>query len=200
MKPFLVHCFSVFVAIHVTQVGQCQTTNAIPNNIFLTDNERLFWYKPSGEKVVKLDAIKDAQKSVESLPASDDPEGNWGTPTNGFQLGLRLGKIIYTNGEPIIARTLMRNVTGQTQTFFPPVRIVVRKHGNEIEMKEDKTNPLHVREISTPPIIRVFPQTQRLSSQDLCQIYDLTQSGEYVIQAICTRPNVSSQIQVITIR
>lgn len=46
----------------------------------------------------------------EYFPAEQFPEGNWGKATNDLQLSLRFNKSIYTNGEPIVATILIRNV------------------------------------------------------------------------------------------
>ena len=44
-------------------------------------------------------------------PAEDDPEGHWGAPSEGYQLSIRLEKETFTNGEPITASVLLRNVS-----------------------------------------------------------------------------------------
>lgn len=46
----------------------------------------------------------------ESLPAVEFPKGNWGAVEGNIQLSLRFDKESYTNGEPIVATVILRNV------------------------------------------------------------------------------------------
>jgi hypothetical protein len=165
-----------------------QMTNVIPTNVFLTDVNSLFWYRHH-ERLVEVKRIKDAQKLPESMPAKQDPEGHWGEITNGLQMSLRFEKQIFTNGEPIDAIALIRNVTNQPVVFFQPVRILATKDGHSLKRKDDTG----VIVISTPLEATVFPQTQKRNRERLDQIYDLTQNGEYIFQAVCVRPAVASQ-------
>lgn len=175
------------------------STNSIPSNIFLTDNGTLFWYKHTGEKVVHIKDIEAAKNSLESQPASQDQEGHWGLATNGFQLSLRFEKETFTNGEPITAIILMRNITEQTQTYHRPPQILAFKDGKQLEKKRDG-NEIEVETITRLPQETLFPQTQHKDRQTLNGIYDLTQSGEYVFQAVCHRPEVASQKVSILIK
>jgi hypothetical protein len=179
----------LFLALGVVQCLSVPTTNAIPSNLFLTDNGFLFWYRHSGERVVRLKDIQEAEKNPESRPSGQYPEGNWGESTNGFQLSLRLEKQVFTNGEPIIAVTLMRNITNQPLTYFYPIYIVAQKNGKPIK---NKNNPGYI-EITMLPDITVFPQTQREDYRNLNQLYDLSENGDYIFQAVCHHPQVSSR-------
>ena len=51
--------------------------------------------------------------SHERLPSEDDPGGNWGSPTNGVQMSVRLYQTNFTTGDAVSAVVLLRNV-GQT--------------------------------------------------------------------------------------
>lgn len=86
-------------------------TNAIPSGVFVTDDGKLFWSNSSGQRLMPTNKINAAQKSPESRPADEDPEGSWGRVQNGFQLSIRTDKRSYAVGEPIKATILLRNVT-----------------------------------------------------------------------------------------
>ena len=189
-----------FLIFGVAQViAGVPSTNTIPTNLFLTDNGSLFWYKNStGERVVHIKDIETATNSPESRPADQDPEGHWGQATNGFQISLRFEKGLFTNGESIVAITLMRNITSQPQNYFRPIQIVATKDGKPLDRKDKKE--IDVIEITMPPETTVFPQTQQKNRVRLDQIYDLTQSGEYVFQAVCRHPEVASQKVSILIK
>ncbi len=198
-KNWLVSIFT-FLAFGIIQViAGVPSTNSIPTNLFLTDNGSLFWYKNStGERVVHIKDIETATNSPESRPADQDPEGHWGQATNGFQISLRFEKGLFTNGESIVAITLMRNITSQPQNYFRPIQIVAIKDGKRLERKDKKE--IDVIEITMPPETTVFPQTQQKNHVRLDQIYDLTQSGEYVFQAVCHHPEVTSQKVSVVIK
>ena len=165
------------------------TTNSIPPNLFLTDSGFLFWYKSSGEKLIRVADIRAAEKSRESLPAEQYPEGNWGTATNGFQLSLRFSKPTFTNGESVAAVMLMRNVTNKPEVYFRPTKILATKDGKLLKRKDDNG----MMEITVSPEVTLFPQTQHRYQENLAQSYNLSEGGAYVFQAVCHHPEVSSQ-------
>ena len=55
--------------------------------------------------------------SLGTLAADEDPDGNWGLVTDGFQLSIRFSKSTYTNGEPIEALVIFRNVSDRSREF-----------------------------------------------------------------------------------
>lgn len=166
-----------------------QVTNSIPTNIFLTDNGFLLKFKKSGEMVVDVQSIKDAEKSPESRPAIKDPQGNWGEATNGFQMSIRLAKTNYSAGEPVTAIVLIRNVAQKSETYFRPVGIVAMRNGNVLKRKNG-TGPF---EITVPPQTSLFPQTQHRYQIEINKDYDLGESGNYTFQAECKQPGVASK-------
>lgn len=167
---------------------KAQTTNSIPKNIFLTDDGKVFWYK-SGQRLIDVRKIEAAQNSSESRPASEDPEGHWGQATNGFQLSLRFERRTFTNGETIVATVLMRNITDRPQTYFRPIQIVAIKDGNVLKRKDN----MEPKQITVSPETTLFPQTQHKYKENLSQIFDLAENGEYIFQAVSNQPNVTSQ-------
>lgn len=188
-------CFITALACALVQGGFAQSTSFIPPNLFLTDNGRLFWYRSSGERVVDVAMIREAEKSLESRPSDDYLQGNWGQATNGFQLSLRFGKSIFTNGEPIMATILMRNITDTPQTYYRPIKIIVEKDGKVLRRK----NESGLLESHAPPMKTLFPQTQDKYIRNIQRIYTLSSDGKYLVQAVSGRPSVSSKSVSITI-
>ena len=154
------------------------TTNRIPANVFLTDEgpRPLFWYRRSGERLIEVRRIEEAQHSKECRPASEDSEGHWGPVTNGFQLSLRFAKEVYSNGEPVAATILVRNVSGVRQQYMFPARVVAAKDGNPLKRKGD------IGVTIAGPFRFLYPQTQARYQEDLKQVYGLT-PGEYTFWA-----------------
>lgn len=179
----------------VTQAILAQTTNFIPSNVFPTDNGFLFSYKQSGEKVVSINKIREAEHLPECHPAEDDPDGHWGLATNGFQLSLRFKKMTFTNGEPLVAIMFIRNITNNSLSYFRPSYVIARKDGNILKRK-DETG---LMEITALPITTIFPQTQNKYLENLDKSYDLSENGNYIFQATCAHSAVFSQPVVIVI-
>ena len=80
--------------------------------------------------------IESAKHAKDCRPAEQDPEGHWGQPTEGFQLSIRLQKESFTNGEPVTACVILRNVSGRlfrylTARFDDPMSKIVLMRGQE---------------------------------------------------------------------
>src|SRR5208282_4622230 len=100
--------FLIFTIFTICLVPKADETN----KLYLTDDGKSFdGWSLHPEKNPKL--VQAAKMTKESLPAEVFPEGHWGTVQDGFQLSLRFNKQTYTNGEPIIAALLLRNVTNR---------------------------------------------------------------------------------------
>lgn len=167
---------------------QFQVTNSIPTNLFLTDDNQVFWYKP-GQRFVAVGKIEEARHSRESRPAAQDPEGNWGEATNGFQMSIRFANTNYSVGEPLTAVVLIRNVAQKSETYNRPVRIIAAKNGSVLKRKND-TGPFV---ITMPPQTSLFPQTQHRYGIEINKDYDLSENGKYTFQAECEQPEVTSK-------
>lgn len=152
----------------------------------LTDENRLFWYK-DGQRLVRTTRIREAQASRESRPAERDPEGHWGRVVDGFQLSLRFDKQAFTNGEPVVATILMRNVSdkelgyiAQDVTKRPsPIHVSVWK---EMEPLSLKTND-DVPPLASVRNVTLYPRTQHKYQLRLETYYNLSKAGTYVVQA-----------------
>jgi hypothetical protein len=192
--------FLLFIGIPQIVVAQGSwsvppTTNSIPPNLFLTEGgpRHLFWYNHSGERLVEISTLETARRSKESRPASEDPEGHWGQATNGFQLSLRFEKEVYTNGEPVAATMLVRNVGTVRQQYAFPARVAAAQNGRRLKRKDD------IGVTIFGPFSSLHPQTQRRYQEDLKQVYDLT-PGEYTFWAVCDKGLPSSGEVKIQIR
>jgi hypothetical protein len=82
-------------------------------HLFASETNRLFvTINDGGENVSDYKNGTD-----EHLPAEQFPAGNWGQATNGIQVSLRFDKPDYTNGEPITATILVRNISSQRMPY-----------------------------------------------------------------------------------
>jgi hypothetical protein len=154
-------------------------------------------YESPSEGVVNPNTAEEAKRSRESLPVNDFPEGNWGQPFHGIQLSLRFEKTIYTNGEPITAILLARNVTNH----YMSVAGSIKTGGNgpiDFIMTDDGGHKLSsmwenvASSVSANPGISIPTQAQRKFYERLDKIYDLT-NGTYLVQASLGYPLVKKR-------
>ena len=98
---------------YVTQLPERTDWGTVPtNNMFITDLERHIGGRLGLQGVVRTETLLKALSSADSRPAEQYPEGNWGEPVGGLQLSIRFAKPVFTNGEPVVAIVLLRNVSG----------------------------------------------------------------------------------------
>jgi hypothetical protein len=160
-------------------------TNALPTNVFLTDEGKLFWYK-GGERLVETKKIEEALNSKESRPASQDPEGHWGQVLDGFQLSLRFEKQDFTNGEAITATVLIRNVSENTLSYVvntmtsqpAPINVAVCEGHERLKLITENTLIK-----GTARTAHLYAQTQHKYQVRLDKYYDLGKKGIYSVQA-----------------
>jgi hypothetical protein len=170
----------------IPSAEEVATTNSIPTNIFLTDENRLFSYK-NGKRLIDAKRVKDAEKAKESRPADQDPEGHWGKVVDGFQLSLRFERQEFSNGEPIIVSILMRNVSDKRLTYIretvngrpSPIYVAVWKEQEKLKLETDDN--LVPRASATK--VDLYPRTQHRYRLRLDKFYDLSKPGVYSVQA-----------------
>ena len=145
---------------------------------------------------VSPEQIQKAQREQESRPSKEDPGGNWGPVVEGFQLSLRFEKETYTNGEPVRAYVLLRNVSDRSLVYpfegGPDERELAlmlfqgkdRVYG-KFDVRPGASLHERLRLIRTGHgWTRVSPVgSQHKSCVDLKQTYGSLNIGEYVMQA-----------------
>lgn len=135
--------------------------------------------------------IQMAKTARESLPAKDFPEGNWGDVQDGFQLSMRFEKQIFTNGEPIVATVLLRNVTNSDVSLsysdLPvgysdgPIgfQIISSARGNMAQHKFELGGEI------SGGMSFLFYRTQAKFLERVDRRFDLT-NGTYSVQAVAS--------------
>jgi hypothetical protein len=138
--------------------------------------------------------IERATHAKESRPVEHDPEGNWGPVLEGFQLSIRLEKASFTNGEPVIARMLLRNVTNSVRTYLvssthdpEDTLVLFRDEARVPRADEPKPGASFVERLKGIRNGSTWhcpspPGTQRRFVADLSKIFDLT-NGNYTVFA-----------------
>src|SRR5882724_9624279 len=166
----------------------CQLMMADETNVFYpTDDGYLFQNEKNGSKK-HLDSQKlEAAKTMrECFPAKDFPEGNWGEVKHGYQLSLRFNQPVYTNGDPIMATLLLRNVTNKVVEYASlPVGWDDGPIGFEVTGRNGQNIPQHpytIGFVQGQSTEGVSPQTQVKFLERLDKRFDLTKDT-YSVQA-----------------
>ena len=147
------------------------------------------------------------EQSRESLLAKDFLEGNWGQPSEGFQLSLRFDKQIYKEGEPITAIVLARNVTNYEIGFVELVRtggngpvgfVITNANAQRLVSEWEKPlGPGHI--FNAGHMVMIEPKTQWKFLERLDKIYQLTR-GSYSVQAAIKIPTTNPPGGFVEIR
>jgi hypothetical protein len=129
----------------------------------------------------------------ESLPADQDPAGNWGEPSGGLQLSIRFDKEKYAPGEPIFITVLLRNTTeAEISTLIHGELLgadleVLNSSGEsmmtraEAQSKSAFSRSLQ-KLVQNPGVIPIPAGYQRRRVVDLSRIYSL-EPGRYSVTA-----------------
>lgn len=153
------------------------------------------FYFEGGERKTNTFLLAKTKAAPECRPANLDPEGSWGSPQDGAQLGVRFRKAVFTNGEPIVATFYIRNIADTTLSYLSSgpsdwsFGIVVFREG---ESKRILTR-IEENDIIHPGTLRMSRSSDRIKDfsvqigmQDqqevsLTRLYDLSRPGRYYI-------------------
>ncbi len=174
--------------------------SATTNVVFITD-ERLTHY----EETIQFTPaqMEHARGSKESRPSEADPEGNWGEVTEGFQLSIRLEKEVFTNGEPVNATVILRNVSGRPLKYEvmygadDGIKLNLLKGESRVAVTNNPTGTNFLDRLRTirsgsMGIYTSPPGTQRKFTKRIDQGFDLTSTGGYVVTAKRTVPSTNA--------
>ena len=178
------------------------------NTVFPIDDGMLVAQNAKGEVKLNRVKIEAAKKLRECLPASEFPEGNWGTVTEGFQLSLRFETNDFTTGTPIAATIILRNVTNSVLNYravgilggTSPIPVVVTyTNGSSVPLKSDDIAVVSVRNV------KLFPGTEQKFHERIDSLFNLPTNGLVNVHAELKleRPNnieIQSASVSITIR
>ena len=162
-------------------VSACYIATAADTNVvYPIDDGMLVAQNAKGE--IKLNRMKfeAAKKMKECLPASENPEGNWGVITGGFQLSLTFETNTFSAGSSVKATIILRNVTNSILRYSAvgilgrtsPVSVVVTdKSGKPLTPKLEDIAVISLREV------KLFPGTEQKFHERIDNLYSLPTNG-----------------------
>jgi hypothetical protein len=199
-----------FVRVNLAQSSQAgfSGTNVGANKVYITDR-RVGDFTPF---IPSSKQVEEARQAPESRVSDEDVQGNWSSPSDGFQMSVRLGKVIFTNGEPITARILVRNISDKPLEYdFSDPRnfdfeFSASRDGLPLESK-DSPHPNQlmsekIRELASGK--RHFAElpvgTQREFVFNLEKTFALTASGQYklLVQRSFVKPGFAAEFLNLT--
>ncbi len=162
---------------------------------FVNDDGRIS-ADSSGKVVLEDWRIELAKKAKESRPAHLDPEGNWGEPSSGMQMSIRLDKSSYKVGESVNATIIVRNLDQKPREYMvllpldlgfglslfvsgKPVPVPTKSEAREPNAFGKRLSRL----IMGGRSFGLSPKEQRKHEMCLDWFYDLIQPGSYQIMA-----------------
>jgi len=183
----LVVSITAAAALQPADASADQLTNQTFRTIFLGEN-----LSGDHQDIQDLSLQKPVGKfGGEIIPAAEDHKGNWGQITNALQMSIRFYQNNYTNGQPVSAVILWRNIGGMRQPFDPgwgiekySFDVLIRYGGKDLKPLVPRIDPNYKPEFGGGPgLIFLEPNTQIRVEQRLDTIFDLSKPGAYEITA-----------------
>jgi hypothetical protein len=195
--------------------GQLQAVEPPPtltNHFFLTEGSDFIMSIPGIGDVVNPEVVEKARHAKECQPAEEDPEGNWGKPTDGLQVSIRFDKASFAAGEPILATIIFRNLTNHPMT----VPLFLQDYRSELVVTDENGKPLETRDsmeerrlfeegkisdfqrklrhiLNNPKSSYLIPHCQHKCQVELDKLFDPTQPGRYRVYARDLDKSLSSE-------
>jgi hypothetical protein len=189
--PPIRHASILLALISGFTLLSANAANAGTHEVYVTDDRTVYHHETNLLTEARLRA---ALAAKDSRPAEADPEGNWGAAVEGFQLSIRLDKATYTNGEPIAARVILRNVSGGDLKYRITYGLErdfvysVKRGEEELLSREQAaaTNflgKLRMVKAGSSGIYTSPAWTQRACSNILSDSFELNARGDYTVIA-----------------
>lgn len=140
---------------------------------------------------VPAQSVTLSNRPEESLPASQDPEGNWGKASEGLQLSIRFEKDSFKSGEPIVGSVLVRNTSDKSLWYFDfygagadsvVCEFIVLDVEKQVVSRSQTNRWLNVKD-GRNMRIEVHAGTQRKYPIGIDQRFKMNTPGKYFIQA-----------------
>lgn len=195
----------------ITAVSTGIVFSADTNDVFVTDDGLLMRGGFGSPTFPDPEKVKAARLLKECQPADQDPEGNWGSVSEGFQMSVRFEKESFEAGEPIPATIITRNVTQEFLWYphYSPNRLniklfVINGEKKLIPRRDEPKGNQSIPEklkyaISSVDRMAAFKGTQRKQVLDLNDLFDLSTPGTYVIYASRAVPKLNSDERSVVI-
>jgi hypothetical protein len=150
----------------------------------------------------------------ETLPANEDTNDLWGMETNGLQLSLRVFKPEYETGVPVPVVAVLRNLESYPQTlvvtnapYFFLHYIVYLGTNQWLAGPKKRQVSLDFRHVSMPQAslfgyaeLGLGARSEKIDELNLSRFIDLSQPGDYTVQAICRVYSSATKAPIFEVR
>jgi hypothetical protein len=172
---------------------------ASTNTFYITDERK--WH-PEDRISFKPEQIEEAKHAKDSRPSEEDSEGNWGPVSEGFQLSIRLHADSFTNGQPVKACVIVRNVTDKALSYLASpyvdtsdIDFVVMRGTDRIRRNDEPRDGTFLERVrglrvGSRGLLLSPARTQRKFFIDLTKNFNLTTNGEYQVHATREMPTL----------
>lgn len=186
---------TLIIAINVLWlIAGSPTLRGAAGDSHFVDHDDLIPGQNDGSRNLSPDDLEKVRTHREYLPAELDPQGNWGKPSNGVQMGLRFSAESFSAGDGIDAAVIVRNIGSVPLTYAigAPVElflipsITIDGNGQTVPRLAEAraTNDFQrrmARMLHNPKSFHLAPGTQRKHQMRLSDVYDLTKADKYAL-------------------
>src|SRR5207247_4417721 len=106
-----------YVSILALSIVISSTLKSLSEQFFVTEDD-IVMTNEKGETILDPKKLEVARMSKFSRPPGEDPQGNWGVVSEGFQMSVRFDKESFVVGEPIVATVVIRNVSDRPLWYW----------------------------------------------------------------------------------
>jgi hypothetical protein len=146
-------------------------------------------YERYSEREYLWNRLVTGETIEESKPASEDVGGNWGPPTDGLQMSVRLRRTEFLKGEPVVAVVILRNLAATNRWTYMERNPIANFEATLRcgEKSVSWTNPPPVKPAATSSDftsyrVKLMESSQFLIVVRIDEILPLAQTGDYFLQ------------------
>jgi hypothetical protein len=222
MKIKITSAQFIWLLVLIAGLAYCSSSHSQSTGILLQHHDHGFemsapppatnLYPTTQFAGINLNEVNDYRKiSAATLPAEQDPDGNWGKAVADLQLSLRFRNKQYLKNESVPALIVLRNLSWTNTPLW--WRNALPDHGYEFTLSHG-TNIWHwTRPQNPPPKITnwndgtrntdpyrswLSPHRQELTVIDLKKFFNLSELGEYSVQVQIQVPTSNDKTNIVS--
>lgn len=208
---FLLAFSAVYFGRANAQTNSQDSAYALTNTFSLDDNDIRDFLGDEEENYLRHRLHGEVMSEL--LPASQDTNGNWGPATNGLQLSLRFPRHDKLSvGSIVPAATVLRNLQPYTRTLLLTnslslyISFLVRGTNGRVPERKYEVHYPVTGTMPIPSLPHGFvcwefeAKSEKILEVDLNKLFDLSQPGNYFVQAVCRVYSPDTKAPIFEVR